>query len=388
CIVSLRKCEKPSARMIENAAPWATRPASRRSTVASLLIAFPCRRAATIAERCGNLAATCPRHGDGSHSGPGVDWRPSSPGERPMKKIEIAAYGAPEQVARCVEAEDPGAPGPGELVFDVLAFPINPADLSFIRGTYRLQPELPATPGAECVGRVRETGAGVEHVRPGDLVINMQRENWAQARRIRAADAIPVPAGLDLLQAAMLRINPATAQLLLEDHVDLAPGDWVIQDVANSAVGRHLIVLARERGVRTLNVVRRDDVAGELTALGADVVVQDGPDLAARARAATGGAPIRLGIDAISGEAPAVSRNAINVRGVTLTGFNLGRGLARRSAEAVRALYAGLALKLRDGILSAPVDSTFPIDDIAAALTRAQARGRHGKVLVLPNGPL
>src|SRR5581483_9535586 len=249
CIVSLRKCEKPSARMIENAAPWATRPASRRSTVASLLIAFPCRRAATIAERCGNLAATCPRHGDGSHSGPGVDWRPSSPGERPMKKIEIAAYGAPEQVARCVEAEDPGAPGPGELVFDVLAFPINPADLSFIRGTYRLQPELPATPGAECVGRVRETGAGV-----------------------------------DLLQAAMLRINPATAQLLLEDHVDLAPGDWVIQDVANSAVGRHLIVLARERGVRTLNVVRRDDVAGELTALGADVVVQDGPDLAARAR--------------------------------------------------------------------------------------------------------
>src|SRR5581483_8618313 len=252
-------------------------------------------------------------------------------------------------------------------------------------------------PGAECVGRVRETGAGVEHVRPGDLVINMQRENWAQARRIRAADAIPVPAGLDLLQAAMLRINPATAQLLLEDHVDLAPGDWVIQDVANSAVGRHLIVLARERGVRTLNVVRRDDVAGELTALGADVVVQDGPDLAARARAATGGAPIRLGIDAISGEAcrrigdclgdrgvlvnygglsgedPAVSRNAINVRGVTLTGFNLG---------------PGLALKLRDGILSAPVDSTFPIDDIAAALTRAQARGRHGKVLVLPNGPL
>ena len=329
-----------------------------------------------------------------------------------MKKIEIAAYGAPEQVARCVEAEDPGAPGPGELVFDVLAFPINPADLSFIRGTYRLQPELPATPGAECVGRVREIGAGVEHVRPGDLVINMQRENWAQARRIRAADAIPVPAGLDLLQAAMLRINPATAQLLLEDHVDLAPGDWVIQDVANSAVGRHLIVLARERGVRTLNDVRRDDVAGELTALGADVVVQDGPDLAARARAATGGAPIRLGIDAISGEAcrrigdclgdggvlvnygglsgedPAVSRNAINVRGVTLTGFNLGRGLARRSAEAVRALYAGLALKLRDGILSAPVDSTFSIDDIAAALTRAQARGRHGKVLVLPNGPL
>src|SRR6266566_4068896 len=160
-----------------------------------------------------------------------------------MKKIELSAYGAPEEVARCVDAPDVGDPGPGEVVFDVLAFPINPADVSFCRGSYRLRPLLPATPGAECVGRVAAVGAG---------------------------DAIPVPSGLDLAQAAMLRINPATALLLLEDHVALAPGDWVIQDVANSAVGRHLIVLARARGIRTVNVVRRDDVAVELRALGAD----------------------------------------------------------------------------------------------------------------------
>jgi mitochondrial enoyl-[acyl-carrier protein] reductase / trans-2-enoyl-CoA reductase len=62
----------------------------------------------------------------------------------------------------------------------------------------------------------------------------------------------------------MLRINPPTALLLLEDHVALQPGDWVIQNVANSAVGRHVIVLAKARGLRTVDVVRRDDVAGEL----------------------------------------------------------------------------------------------------------------------------
>ena len=84
----------------------------------------------------------------------------------------------------------------------------------------------------------------------------MQRENWAQRRRIGATDAIPLPDGIDLKQAAMLRINPATALCLLEDHVALKPGDWVIQDVANSAVGRHLIVLARQKGVHTINVVR------------------------------------------------------------------------------------------------------------------------------------
>jgi len=162
-----------------------------------------------------------------------------------MKKVEISAYGAPEAVAECVEAPDVGMPGAGEIVLDVLAFPINPADLSFCRGNYRLHPPLPATPGAECVGRVTAVGAGVIDLKPGDLVINLERENWAQRRRVRAQDAIPIPAGLDLRQAAMLRINPATAQLLLEDHVALNPGDWVIQNVANSAVGRHLIVLAK-----------------------------------------------------------------------------------------------------------------------------------------------
>src|SRR5262249_1381502 len=155
------------------------------------------------------------------------------------------AYGTPQEVASCVEVPDVAAPGPGEVVFDVLAFPINPADVSFCRGSYRLRPPLPATPGAECVGRVAAVGAGLTEARPGDLVVNMQREICVRRRRLRSEDAIPIPAGLDLAQAAMLCINPATALLLLEDHVDLKPGDWVIQDVANSAVGRHLIVLAK-----------------------------------------------------------------------------------------------------------------------------------------------
>ena len=329
-----------------------------------------------------------------------------------MKRIDLSAYGTPETVANCVDVADVGAPGPGEIVFDVLAFPINPADVSFCRGSYRLRPPLPATPGAECVGRLSAVGTGVTQLRPGDLVVNMQRENWVQRRRIRSDDAIPVPAGLDLAQAAMLRINPATALLLLEDHVALKPGDWVIQDVANSAVGRHLIVLAKARGVKTVNVVRRDDVAAELRDLGADVVLKDGPDLAERARAAIGGAPIKLGIDAVSGDAcrriadsvadggvvvsygsmsgedPAIGRAALNMRGVSLTGFNLGRGLAKRTPVQVREIYADLAVKIRNGMLKAPVDSRYPIEDIKAALVRAQQGGRNGKVLVLPNGPL
>jgi len=329
-----------------------------------------------------------------------------------MNRIDITAYGAPQHVAHCVDVPDVGGPGPGEVVFDILAFPINPADISFCRGSYRLRPLLPATPGAEGLGRVTAVGAGVTHVNPGDLVINLQRENWVERRRVKAEDAVPIPPGLDLAQAAMLRINPPTALLLLEDHAGLKPGDWVIQNVANSAVGRHVIVLAKARGVHTVNVVRRDDVGGELRDLGADVVLKDAPDLAERTRAATGGAPINLGIDAVSGEAckrigdcvaeggvvvsygsmsgedPVMSRAAVNMRGVNLTGFNLGRGLAKRTREQVRAIYADLAGKLRDGVMKAPIDAFYPIDEIRSALVRAQQGGRHGKVLVLPNGAL
>jgi NADPH:quinone reductase-like Zn-dependent oxidoreductase len=81
-----------------------------------------------------------------------------------MKQVLLERYGSPEDAVRCQEVPDPGAPGAGEVVFDVLAFPINPADLSMCRGTYRLRPTLPAGIGAECVGRVTAVGGGVSHV--------------------------------------------------------------------------------------------------------------------------------------------------------------------------------------------------------------------------------
>jgi NADPH:quinone reductase-like Zn-dependent oxidoreductase len=295
-------------------------------------------------------------------------------------------------------------------VFDVLAFPINPADMWFCRGSYRLKPPLPATPGAECVGRVTAVGANVKHVKPGDLVINLQRENWAQKRRVSGNDAIPLPAGIDLKQAAMVRINPPTAQLMLSDFVDLKGGDWVIQNVANSAVGRLVIVLAHQRGLRTVNVVRRADVAGELKQLGADLVMVDGDDLAARVARETGDAPIRLGLEAIggaatgrivesvgtdgtvvhygsmSGEDPKAGRSNFIYRGVKLTGFMLGRFLAKRSPQKIREIYADLGGQVRAGKLFAPVDTVYPIDKIKEALAHADKGGRHGKILVSPSG--
>ena len=329
-----------------------------------------------------------------------------------MKQVLIDRYGPPEEVARCADVPDVGGPGPGEVVFDVLAFPINPADLSFCKGTYRLKPTLPATPGAECIGRITATGAGVSHVKPGDLVINLQRENWAQRRRVKAEDVIAVPSKMDLRQAAMLRINPPTALLLLTDIVELKPGDWIIQNVANSAVGRIVIRLARDRGVKTVNVVRRESLVPELGALGGDACVVDGPDLGERMKALTAGGAIRLGLDAVSGRAtarlaacladggvvcnygsmsgedPVMARGALTNNGLKLVGFILGRFLGTRSLAQVRELYAELGQQILEGHLSAPVEHVYAIDDIQTAWAHAQRGARAGKILVAPNAPV
>src|SRR5262249_3915049 len=246
----------------------------------------------------------------------------------------------------------------------------------------------------------------------GDLVINLQRENWTQQRRVKGDDVIPIPGRMDLRQAAMLRINPPTALLLLTDIVPLKPGDWLIQNVANSAVGRLVIPLARARGIKTVNVVRRESLFGELGALGGDVSVVDGPAVAEAVKARTGGAPIRLALDAVSGQAtarlsscladggvvcnygsmsgedPVMPRGALTSGGQTLVGFILGRGLAKRSLPEIHEIYADLGQQVLDGRLFAPVEQVYPIEDIKAALKHAQQGGRSGKILVSPNGAI
>ena len=84
----------------------------------------------------------------------------------------------------------------------------------------------------------------------------------------------------------MAVINPLTAHLLLKSVQALKEGDWIIQSAANSAVGEYLIQLAAQRGINTINVVRRESLVPQLKSLGATVVLVDGPDLAERAKAA------------------------------------------------------------------------------------------------------
>ena len=329
-----------------------------------------------------------------------------------MKQVRFTAFGMPEEVADCVEVADVGAPGADEVVIEIQAFPINPADLLTITGGYAVRPKLPATLGAEGVGGISAVGSEVTELAAGERVINLGRDNWCQRRKVPAAQVLKMPADADVLQLAMLKVNPATALMMLRNYVDLQPGDWVIQDAANSGVGTNLIKLAKADGIRTVNVVRRAALVEPLEAIGADVVVVDGEDLAEQVRERTGGTPPRLAIDAIGGEIVmrladclAEGGTVVNYgllsgkpcmlgahhtifKGITLTGFWLQKVLTSMARADLEKLYADLAERVRSGALGVEIEQTYPIEEIKAALAHAGREGRGGKILVLPNGPV
>lgn len=329
-----------------------------------------------------------------------------------MKIVQFKAFGKAHEVADAVDADDPVAPGEGEVLVEVEAFPINPVDLLTIAGTYASRPELPAIPGSEGLARVTRTGTGVTHVKPGDRVLLMGRENWMQHKRVKAGEVLPVGVDADPLQLAMLKINPATAFLMLKRYRELRAGDWLIQNAANSGVGTNLIGLAKAEGVRTVNVVRREDQVALLKALGADVVVVDGTNLADRVAEATQSAEIPLGIDAVAGDATGrmaeclaeggvvvnygllsgrpctISPFQVVFRQISLTGFWLVKHLGAMSGEERTSLYADLAERVKDKALEVKIAAVYGIEEIKKALEHAAREAREGKVLVTPNGPV
>ncbi len=328
-----------------------------------------------------------------------------------MKQIQLLRHARPDEACACVEVEDVGAPGAGEVVVAIEAAAINPADLLSFEGRYPGPETLPAPVGIEGAGRIVEAGPGVEGLAPGDKVMSLSRANWSERLRLPAAQVVKLPEALDLRQAAMLKANPPSAHLMLKDYVDLQEGDWVIQDAANSAVGHHVIRLARARGVKTVNVVRRDSLIPELTDFGADLVVVEGDDLAERVRAETGAeAPIRLAIDAVggtacehladclseggvvvnygflSGEACRITPAHLIIKGLTLTGFWLYGFMRAADRAAIQALYDEMSQHFIDGTLEVPIEAEYGLDEIAKALAHAHSEGRGGKILLRPGG--
>jgi mitochondrial enoyl-[acyl-carrier protein] reductase / trans-2-enoyl-CoA reductase len=322
-----------------------------------------------------------------------------------IKAVIYERHGNPADVLR-VETQPWPKSAADEAVVEMRAAPINPADLNAIEGKYPARPQLPAIPGFEGAGVIVEVGADVTTIKAGALVVLPHNSGtWREALAVKASDLVAVPPEVEPVQAAMLKINPMTAWRLLHDYVGLKNGDWLIQNAANSAAGRAVIQIAHDLGYKTVNVVRREELIDELRAEGGDVVLVDGENLREDVKNATGGAPIRLGLNAVGGESALRLANTlepgstiVTFGAMSLQPLKIPNGLLifkdlrfrgiwinkwydnatmQERMDAFRSLFE----MAKRGLLKTKVEKTYAIDEAKAAVAHAARGKRSGKII-------
>ncbi|GAB4818504.1 hypothetical protein N2152v2_005550 [Parachlorella kessleri] len=234
---------------------------------------------------------------------------------RTSKALVIDEFGPPADVLH-LEHQTLREPGEGEA-------PINPSDMNTIEGKYPLRPDLPGVPGHEGMGVVEAVGPRVDRLKVGDMVIPVQQSQgtWRSHGIFPERFWHRIPKDLPVATAATMVVNPPTALRLLEEFVTLEAGDTVIQNGANSAVGKVIIQVARSRGINTINVIRdrpdRVEVEGELKELGATLVTT--PAELKRDLAGSGLTAPRLALDCVAGEAALAIAKTLEEGGTMVT---------------------------------------------------------------------
>ena len=306
--------------------------------------------------------------------------------------------------AQSVDVPDPQK---GEAVVKLVKAVVNPSDLGMIGGSYgRLRP-LPAIAGREGIGEVVALGPDTEEPRIGTLVrLPSEPGAWTQYQVAKAADLLPIPAGLDTDTAAMAFVNPPTALCILREFADLKAGDWLIQNGAGSALGIFMIQICSARGIKTVNMLRNADKKRDmLLSYGADIVVDESQFDPKAVKEATGGA-LKLGLNQIGGnsvsnmiKAMGDGATVVTIGGMTgepikfptrflifndlrLRGFWWDKWQRTHSAEECRKIYDEVFALIKNGTLKAPVDSRFKLADIESAMRRATENSRLGKVMI------
>lgn len=330
-----------------------------------------------------------------------------------MKAIRFSRYGEPAKVLTVQERPVP-EPRRGEARVRMLATPVNPSDLLYVRGLYAgVQPQFPAPAGFEGVGIVDALGPGPHDLARGQRVsvVNGQGGNWAEYALVPERDLIPVAADVPDEQAASFVINPASAILMLRHVLAVPRGEWLLQSAAGSQIGRMIIRLAKRDGIRTINVVRRREAVADLKQIGADAVIvsADGP-IDEQVRDITGPEGVRYAVDPVVGETGTQMFKALHEEGRmlvygSLTGepvrvgedpryilagrrvvevFWLGYWLPRLDTQARHQLTDAIAGLIRDGIVETQPGRRYSLDEVGAAVTQAESAGRQGKVFLTP----
>ncbi|HJV69615.1 zinc-binding dehydrogenase [Ideonella sp.] len=323
-----------------------------------------------------------------------------------MQSVVIDRFGEPADVVHAAERPLP-TPGPGEARVRMLLSPIHNHDLAIVRGVYGYKPALPAVPGTEALGVVEALGEGVQGLRVGQRVATASAQAaWAECFVSPAAKLVPVPDALPDEAACQLLAMPLSALMLLED-MKLQPGQWIVQNAANGAVGKVLAALAAARGIGVVNLVRRESALADLAAAGiAHGVSTDTTGWQDRAKAAAGGAPIVRAIDSIGGESAQqvmtllaengelisfgsltfkpllIGADQLIFKQAVVRGYWASKRLAATPPAELARMIGELARLAAGGVLKLPVGGVFGLDEAPAAMAAAEHVGRSGKVLL------
>jgi NADPH:quinone reductase-like Zn-dependent oxidoreductase len=324
-----------------------------------------------------------------------------------MRQLQLTAFGEPSEVIELNTVSEPVL-DPEDVLVSMEAAPINPSDFLLVRGIYGIRPALPFSVGAEGVGRVTGAGSKVDVALRGKRVLILptsEQGTWAEQVVVPVRNLVPMNDEADPLQLSMIGINPVTAYLLLNRFVSLMPGDWIGQTAANSAMGQYIIALAKLAGVKTLNVVRREEAAEQVREWGGDRVVFQGDSMHEEIEHALGGKKLSLVLDTVggtpvgelakslktggsivsyallSGQLPVLSPKDFIYRGLSLHGFWLINWIRNAPRTEIEETYQKLGDFVADGSLSATVENVYPLDQFKEAFKQSLKSNRSGKIL-------
>ncbi|OAD57160.1 putative trans-2-enoyl-CoA reductase, mitochondrial [Eufriesea mexicana] len=293
--------------------------------------------------------------------------------------------------------------------------PVNPADINTIQGKYPNKPPLPAVPGNEGVGEVIAIGSNIKHLNVGDRVIpnGSHLGTWRTHANYTSEELMKVPKEVGTIEASMLNVNPCTAYRMLKDFVSLKPGDTVIQNGGNSAVGQMVIQLCKLWNYKSVSVVRDrpniQELKDYLISLGADEIFTENevkktqtfkskklpsPKLALNCicgqnalevlrHLAHGGIMVTYG--GMSREPLTVPTSALIFKDITIKGFWMTAWTkANMNSLERESMFSELGALFKDKKLKAPPHKLVPFCQYQEAVTNAlNMNGRTGIKYIL-----
>ncbi|MHA3891924.1 zinc-binding dehydrogenase [Acinetobacter sp. GXMZU3951] len=322
-----------------------------------------------------------------------------------MRSIIHRSFGEFADVLEQAEMPQP-EPKAGQVRLKVILSPIHNHDVLTVVGSYGYKPELPAIGGSEAVGIIDALGEGVTGLQVGQRVSAAGiHGSWAEYCLAPAAAVVPLPEVIPDELAAQLIAMPLSALMLL-DFAQLQPGQWMIQNTANGAVGKTVAMIAQARGIHVINLVRRQEAVAEMTALGIqNVVATDQADWKAQVKAIQEDQPLMVGVDSIGGKASGellsvLGENSLLVSFGSMTGETMqiesGDLIFKQAsikgfwasvvnqqmpAERKKALVVELLTLAAQQKLTLPVEGVFEFSELKAAAEKATQSARQGKVL-------